>query len=114
MRVVNKSKKSMITPECSPCKTIWQHAKGLMFTFSMEKPLLFAFGKEGRHGLHMLFVFYHIDVLFLDKRRRVVDLKENFRPFTFYAPKRPCLYVIELPAGTIRKSKTSIGDAIEF
>ena len=114
MRVVNKSKKSMIAPECSPYNTIWQHAKGLMFTMSMEKPLLFVFERERKWGLHMLFVFYTIDVLFLDKRKKVVDLKEGFRPFAFYTPKKPCLYIIELPKGIIRKSRTSVGDRIDF
>ena len=36
----------------------------------------------------MLFVFYPIDVLFLDKNNIVVDKKDNFKPFTLYNSKK--------------------------
>ena len=35
-------------------------------------------------------------------------------PFTTYSPKKKAKYVIELPAGTIRKSKTRLGDEVAF
>jgi len=112
--VNNRTAKSVVAPDYLLCATLWRKATGLMFTSSMKKPLLFIFMKERRWGLHMLFVFYPIDVLFLDKGKRVADIKENFRPFTFCTPKKPCLYIIEVPVGTIRKSKTSIGDVLKF
>ena len=62
----------------------------------------------------MLFVFFPIDVLFLNKNKKVVDIKEDFRPFTFYASRQKAAYAVELPQGTINKSKTNIGDLIEF
>ena len=62
----------------------------------------------------MLFVFYPIDVIFLDGKKKVVDLKENFRPWTFYKSKRPAKYVIECPKGTIKKTRTKIKDWLNF
>jgi uncharacterized protein len=62
----------------------------------------------------MVFVFYPIDVLFLDKNKVVVEVKDNFRPFSFYTPKNKAMYVIELPAGTIKKTKTCVWDKIDF
>ena len=62
----------------------------------------------------MLFVSYSIDILFLDKNKVVVEIKENYLPFTFYAPKNKSLYIIELPKNIIRETKTEIGDKIEF
>ena len=62
----------------------------------------------------MFFVFYPIDVLFLNKNKIVVEMKENFKPFTFYTPKNKALYIIELPRGSIKNSKTKIKDKIEF
>ena len=62
----------------------------------------------------MFFVFYPIDVLFLDKYKKVVEVKENFRPFEFYTPKNKALYTIELPQNTIKKTKTGIGNKINF
>ncbi len=62
----------------------------------------------------MFFVIFPIDVLFLDKNRKVVDLKENFKPFTFYTPKAKAKYVIELPNGIIKKTNTRINDFYFF
>ncbi len=96
------------------CTSLWGKAKGLMFKSKVDQPLVFVFSKEKRHGLHMLFVFCSIDVLFLDKNKRVVEMKQNFEPFAFYTPKRPCQYIIEMAADSIKKSKTGIGDRISF
>ena len=62
----------------------------------------------------MFFVFYPIDVLFLDKNKIVVDIKENFKPFTFYTSKSKSVYVIELPKNSVSESKTRISDKIKF
>lgn len=62
----------------------------------------------------MFFVFYPIDVIFLDSEMKIVEIKENFKPFTIYKPKKKARYVIELPKGTIARTKTIIGDIIEY
>ena len=62
----------------------------------------------------MFFVFYPIDVLFLNKNKIIVEIKENFRPFAFYTPKNKAKYIIELSQKTIKKTKTQIGDKIKF
>ena len=82
--------------------------------FSKKKPLIFIFKKEKINPLHMFFVFYQIDVLFLDKNKIVAEMKENFDPFSFYNPKNKSKYILELPQGTIKKSNTKIKDKIEF
>jgi len=82
--------------------------------FSIEKSLIFIFDREKIVPLHMFFVFYPIDVLFLDKNKIVVEKKENFRPFTFYTPRKKAKYIIEIPNGIIKKTKTELGDKINF
>jgi len=79
-----------------------------------SKALVFEFSRPARQGLHMFFVFYPIDVLFLDDKKRVVDAKQGFRPFTFYNSTEKSKYVIELPSSTIKKSRTRAGDLIEW
>jgi len=82
--------------------------------FSKPRPLIFIFEKEKIIPLHMLFVFYPIGILFLNKNKIIVEIKENFKPFSFYTPKNKALYIIELPKDTIKKSKTEVGDKICF
>ncbi len=110
--IKNLSKKSVIAEKYDICKSIFKKATGLMF--SKPKPLVFVFGQEKRISLHMLFVFWPIDVLFLDKEKKAVEIKENFRPFSFYNSKNMAMYIIELPCGLIKKSRTQIGDKISF
>ena len=62
----------------------------------------------------MFFVFYPIDVLFLDKNKIVVEIKENFKPFTFYNPKKKSKYILELQKNTIKKTETTLGNKIDF
>jgi len=74
------------------CRSVFRKFIGLMF--SKKNNLLFVFDSEKRTSLHMLFVFYPILVLFLDKNRRVIE-KKILKPFTFYNPKNPAKYVLE-------------------
>jgi len=93
------------------CRNALNKAIGLMFSKPLkDKSLVFVFNKEKRISLHMLFVFYPIDVLFLNKNKRIVEIKKNFRPFSFYISKNKAMYVIELPIG----AEYNIGDRVEF
>ena len=96
------------------CDDILSKFIGLMFSRPQKKALILKFNQEENISLHMVFVFYPIDVLFLSKNKIVIDKKENFRPFTFYKSKKKAMYAIELLNGTIKKTKTEIGDRIGF
>ncbi len=112
MRIINNTKKRVITETCHQCLSMWQKAAGLMF--SKQKDILFIEDKEKKIPLHMYFVFYPIDVLYLNKKKRVTEIKEYFQPFTFYNPKNKAQYVLELKAGTVKRTKTEITDLLEF
>ncbi len=111
--VLNKTRDKVIAQDCKVLYSVLSKAIGLMFSFK-PRPLVFVFDKEQHIHLHMFFVFFPIDVLFLDKDKKVVEIKENFLPFTVYNPRNKALYVIELPMGSIRSSDTKVGDVIEF
>ena len=55
-----------------------------------------------------------IDLIYLDRTMKVVDLKENLNPYKFYTPKARAMYLIELPAGFISQSRTAMGDLVNF
>ena len=103
-----------IVKETKHCISPTSKALGLMFTKEQDRALVFPFTKETRVSLHMFFVFYPIDVLFLDESKKVTALKENFRPFTFHNPQKKCKYVIELPRGTINKHSIELGSELSF
>jgi len=108
----NKRNNKILAKEAKLCKNNFSKILGLMF--SKKKTLIFVFKKEKIISLHMFFVFYPIDVLFLDKNKKVVQLKENFKPFRIMIAKKPAKYIIELPNKTIQKTNTKLGDTISF
>lgn len=110
----NSTKKQLIAKKIEIRDGIFSKFIGLMFSKKKKKALIFKFDKEKIISLHMIFVFYPIDVLFLNKNRIVVDAKESFKPFAFCKSKKKAMYAIELPNGMIKKTNTSIGDKIEF
>ena len=114
MKIKNITKNKLIISNAVLCESILSKSIGLMFSKNDDKSLIFKFGSEKIIALHMLFAFYPIDVLFLDKNKIVVDKKENFRPFEFYNSKKKSMYAVELPNGIIKKTKTGIGDKIKF
>jgi hypothetical protein len=104
LKIDNKA----ISEEYEIAESPWKKALGLMFRKKVDKPLIFTFRKEKIISLHMWFVFTSIDVLFLNKNKKIVEMKQNFKPFKFYTPKKKARYIIELAAGTIKNNSIRI------
>ena len=114
MRIKNLTKNKIIAKNSIFLDDNFSKFIGLMLSKKQNRALIFKFNKEKIISLHMIFVFYPIDVLFLNKNKIVVDKKENFKPFTFYKSRKKSMYAIEMPGGIIKKTKTEIGDKIGF
>jgi len=63
-------------------------------------------------GVHMGFMRFPIDVIYVDKHNRVVDVDEHLRPWTIGRPRARSRYVIEVPAGTVTVTGTTVGDEL--
>lgn len=109
--IKNITKGNIVSPHYLLCISPLSKARGLMFR-KRPIPLVFEFRKEKINALHMMFVFFPIDIIFLDKDKKIVELKQNLRPFSFYNPKNKSRYVIELEKGRIAESRSEIGDKI--
>lgn len=96
-------------------KNILSQGTGLMFHRKIkDEAHIFPFVKKHRISLTMWFVFFPIDVIYLDEKKRAVEMKENFRPFTNYFPKKEAMYVVELPCGFIAEKKIKLADFLVF
>ena len=94
------------------CTSVWSKIKGLMF--SKPKVLIFHFAKPTRVSLHMWFVFFPIDLIFLDSKQRVIEIKKNFKPWRFYSSKQEAFFVIEVPTGYAATMHIGLQDTIIF
>ena len=63
--------------------------------------------------LHTLFVFYPIDIVFLDKNRKVIEIKRNVKPFTLkIIPNKKVKYALEFKSDFTKDIK--IGQKINI
>jgi len=92
--------------------TFWKRFKGLLF---YKKPIV----EEGLlitpcNSVHMFFMRFPIDVLFLDPSKKVVKVVPNLKPWKAVSPVRNAHSALELPIGTIVKLNVCEGDTINF
>ena len=64
------------------------------------------------HGVHTFGMRYPIDAIYLDDNLRVIHLERFLRPWRLGAIRRRATTVLELPAGTIERTSTAIGDQV--
>lgn len=116
MRLVNLTTGELLASEVELADTFWRRFKGLMLRrkFQRGKALLFKFPKPGRRGVHMWFVRFSIDLVYLNSSFRVVELRMQLKPWRFYRPKSTVNYLIELPAGTISRARVEVGHKISL
>ncbi|PIY59855.1 signal peptidase II [Candidatus Woesearchaeota archaeon CG_4_10_14_0_8_um_filter_47_5] len=113
--VRNIRNSAVLTRKAKACIGALCQGRGLMFSRrKRDFGLVFIFDCEKYVPLHMWFVGYPIDVIFLSSEKEVVEMMESFRPFSYYRPKKKARYIIELPDGTVAKTQTSEGDKLSF
>lgn len=110
-----KKEGTTILGEVKCLDSFYSQTRGLMFRKKLkDHALLFKLKKPMKLSIHMLFVFYPIDFLFLDKEKKIVDLG-HLRPFLgFKTASKKIEYLIELPFGTIEKYSLKAGDKLTF
>ena len=64
-------------------------------------------------SVHSFFMKFTIDVLYLDRQKKVRGMRPNMKPWRVSAC-LPAHSVLELPAGTIGRSGTQKGDQLAF
>lgn len=113
-RVLNRSKQTVLASEAELADTSWTRMKGLLG----QKPEDFSAGKglwiTPSQGVHTIGMKFPIDVVYLDSGHRVIHVSHSLVPFRFAAVKFRARSVVELPAGTLAQTHTSVGDVLEI
>lgn len=65
-------------------------------------------------SIHMFFMRFAIDVIFLDRQKRVVGLVKGIRPFWMSPYFLKAFYAVEGAPGMIAGSGTQVGDIVDF
>jgi uncharacterized membrane protein (UPF0127 family) len=65
-------------------------------------------------SLHTFFMQFPIDIIYMDKKHKVLKSAAGVPPFRLVAAPFRSYYALELPAGAIAASHTKVGDVLEF
>jgi uncharacterized membrane protein (UPF0127 family) len=108
--VFNKTKETFLAFRVEVCDSIWGRLRGLLGKRSLQPDSgAWIVPANAVHTIGMLFSF---DLVLIDKNFKVVGLRELVRPFTITLPERKAESVLELPAHSIFRSRTQIGDQL--
>ena len=108
----NLSRETVIATDVEWAVTPQQRMRGLLDRDHLEqgKALIIS----PCNSIHMFFMKFPIDVLFVSEAGVVVRAIENLRPWRLTRIYFTAKHTIELPTGAISRSNTEKGDQIEL
>lgn len=114
-----QSDNSIISIEVEIADEIQEQVKGLMFRQNLDwnNGMLFVYENEQKRSFWMKNTLIPLDMLFIDKDFRIIDIKENVQPCMKepcpnYTSKIPAKYVLEVNAGFVMKNNIKIEDSV--
>lgn len=110
--VVNTTRSSTLADRCELARTFWSRFLGLMGRATLETGQGLLIYPES--SIHMFFMRFPIDVVFVDRQDQVVALREAMPPNRSFASKWGARYVLELPAQSIARTGTQVGDMLNL
>lgn len=112
MNICNSTKGSTLASDCRVADTFLKRFKGLMGMKILESNsgLLIS----PCNSIHMCFMKFPIDAVFLDKNNFVLYMVDTLKPWRVSKIITKAHSVLELPAGTIKASGTQCGDQLKL
>ena len=112
MPVINLTKKTWLATKVRQADNFLTRLVGLLKRTQLgpEEALWLTPSK----GIHTIGMKFPIDVIFLNKEFYVLALISGMHPYRVSGVHMRGYSVVELPNGTIRKSRTEIGDQLEI
>lgn len=101
-------------------KSTAEREKGLSGTSALrqDEALLLVFETDGKWPIWMKDMNYPLDIVWLDKDKKVVYIVKNAPPESYpyeqFTPKEDARYVLELSAGMVTKKAIVIGGQASF
>jgi hypothetical protein len=112
LRAHNRTRHAPLVTQGAVAASWWTRLRGLLG----HAPLTPGEGLllRGENAIHTIGMSFAIDVLFLDRAGRIVHLIPALPPLRASPFVARAVDVLELPAGTIAQTGTTIGDLIEL
>ena len=84
---------------------------------SQDQGMLLVFENSDTYGIWMKDMNFPIDVMWIDEKSRIVDIKKYARPSSYpeiFSPRIKSLYILEMSAGFAERTDIKVGDEINF
>ena len=112
--VYNKTRETFVATEATVADNYFRRLVGLLGKTKRWAKLGRGLWIVPSRGVHSIGMLFPIDLVFLSKEKTVVHLEEHFRPFRVSRVSLKAASVLELPAHTIYRSRTRVGDTVEI
>ncbi len=112
MIIRNVTRKTILANNCELAATFFSRFKGLQLR--KELPAGAGLLIVPCNSIHMFFMRFAIDAVFIDDGSRIVHIEHGIRPWRISMVVKNARSVLELPAGTARATGSEPGDLIEM
>jgi uncharacterized membrane protein (UPF0127 family) len=110
----NRTRNTYLATDLVIARTHWTRFRGLMAKDASHFRPGQGLWITPSHGIHTFAMRFPIDVLYLDHERIVIHVEEELKPWRMAAIRVSAASVLELPTGTIRDSRTTLGDKVDI
>ena len=117
LRALNQTRATVLCEHLEEAGGMTGKSRGLLGRDGLdaEAGMLFEAGRlEPFMCMHMLFMRFAIDIVFLNRHGAVIRINPNLRPWRISSIVWGARRVLELSAGAAARSETQIGDQIIF
>ena len=111
---LNRSRQATLATECEAADSGWERMRGLLGRSKEDFPPGKGLLLVPANSIHTIGMSFPIDVAYLDRAGRVIHLYHRLPPLRVAAIKFKSHSILELPAGTLAKTRTEVGDILEF
>ena len=109
---LTKQDGTVVCARCAIADNPWTRMRGLLGRASLAPDEGLLIRPAG--SIHMAFMRFAIDAVFIDSAGRVVRVAERLAPWRFGIGARGARDVLELPAGAAGATGTQAGDELVF
>lgn len=110
----NRTRTTYLATELMIASTHWTRLRGLMATDASQFRRGQGLWIVPSRGVHTFAMRFPIDVVYLDRERIVIHIEEELKPWRMAAIRVRAASVLELPIGTVRDSRTALGDQVDI
>jgi uncharacterized membrane protein (UPF0127 family) len=115
LRARNVTRGTLLCQCLSPAGGLWGQTRGLLSHDHLDpaEGMLFERSRFVPFmSMHMFFMRFPIDIVFLDGQGRVLKVNRDLRPWRFSSVVFGARFALELAAGAASRSHTEVGDLI--